>query len=315
MRILITGGLGYLGARLAQYLATNTIHSIQLGTRKNISTVDWLSQVKVVNTNWNSSFELENICQDVDIVIHLAGMNASDCMNNPTLALKVNGFSTKNLLQAAISKNVNRFIYLSSAHVYGSPLIGKIIEKSATRNLHPYATSHKAGEDIVRSANSKGEIEGIVIRLSNSFGPPVDVQTNCWSLLTNDLCRQAAESSIMIIKNRVNERRDFISLSNASRAIEHLINLPSNQLNDGLFNLGGEWSPTITEVAKILSDRIYLLSGKNIIIKSQSLSNNSKSSKLDFDISKIKLTGFELINDRNKEFDNLIQFCFKNFGA
>ena len=315
MRILITGGLGYLGSRLAQYIVNNTSHRVLLGTRKNIVSIDWLPQVKVVNTKWKSSTELENICRDVDTIIHLAGMNASDCSKNPSLALQVNGFATARLLQASIKQNVKRFIYLSSAHIYDSPLTGKINEQSLSKNLHPYATSHKAGEDAVRFAHSKRYIEGVVIRLSNSFGPPVDVKTNCWSLLTNDLCRQAAESSNMNIKNHLNERRDFISLSNASRAIEHLINLPSNQLNDGLFNIGGEWSPTIIEVAKILSDRIYLLLGKKISIKSQSFSQSSKLLGLDFDISKIKLTGFELINDRNNEFDNLIQFCHKSFGV
>ena len=155
----------------------------------------------------------------------------------------------------------------------------------------------------------------LILRLSNGFGYPMDIGVNRWTLVFNDLCRQAIEYSSMVLKTSEIQRRDFISLTNACRAIEHLINLPLIQLDDGVFNIGGEWSPTIIEVAKILSDRIYLLLGKKISIKSQSLSQNSRLSGLDFDISKIKLTGFELINDRNNEFDDLIQFCHKSFGA
>ena len=59
MRILITGGLGYLGGRLVQYIVTNTSHNVLLGTRKNIGSNDCLPQIKVVNTNWNSKTELE----------------------------------------------------------------------------------------------------------------------------------------------------------------------------------------------------------------------------------------------------------------
>tara|TARA_B110000008_G_C16908326_1_gene539599 strand:- start:238 stop:1185 length:948 start_codon:yes stop_codon:yes gene_type:complete len=315
MRILITGGLGYLGSRLAQYLVVHTHHTILLGTRKNIKSIDWLPQVKVVTTIWNSSAELENICKNVDIVIHLAGMNASDCSKNPNLAMEVNSSATERLLQSSIKQNVKRFIYLSSAHVYDNPLKGRINEQSPIKNFHPYAVSHKAGEDGVRLAHSKGYIEGVVIRLSNSFGPPVLLNTNCWSLVTNDLCKQAIESNHMIVKTREMQRRDFISLKNACRAIEFLINLPFSQLDDGLFNVGGEWSPTISEVAKILSDRIFLLLGRRISIRSKFFSKNSKPLELDFDISKIKLTGFELINDRNSEFDDLIQFCHKSFGV
>ena len=137
MRILITGGLGYIGARLAKYLIKNTSNTIIIGTRKNIDTIDWLPKVKFVNTLWNSSKELEKICQDVDIVIHSAGMNAMDCSAEPSLALEVNGIYTARILQASINQKVKRFIYLSTAHVYSAPLEGKITERSICKNLHP----------------------------------------------------------------------------------------------------------------------------------------------------------------------------------
>ena len=315
MRILITGGLGYLGGRLVQYIVTNTSHNVLLGTRKNIGSNDCLPQIKVVNTNWNSKTELEKICRDVDLVIHTAGMNALDCSKNPSLALEVNGFATARLLQSAIKQRVKRFIYLSTAHVYDSKLVGKMTEKSQTKNLHPYATSHRAGEDQVRLAHSKGKIEGVVIRLSNSFGPPSSLNVNCWHLASNDFCKQAIESKNIVIKTSEIERRDFISITNVCRAIEHLIKLPLNQLGDGLFNIGGEWSPTILDVAKILSERIYILLDKKVNINSPNLKQNSKFSALDFDIKKVKLTGFKLVNDRNNEFDDLIRFCYKNFGV
>lgn len=315
MKILITGGLGYLGGRLAKYLVNNTSHTVRIGTRKNITGVEWLSQVEVVNTLWSSNIELEKICCDVDLVIHASGMNAVDCSKDPSLALKVNGDATARLLKSSIKQGVKRIIYISTAHVYDSPLAGKVTEQSSTKNLHPYATSHKAGENHVRLAHSKGEIEGIVVRLSNSFGPPSSLNANCWHLATNDFCKQGIESKNIIVKTSEIETRDFISITNVCRAIEHLIKLPLNRLSDGLFNIGGEWSPTILEIANILSKRIYLLTDKKINIKSQKLEQNSKLLALDFDIKKIKLTGFELINDRNNEFDDLIRFCHKNFGV
>lgn len=315
MRILITGGTGYLGGRLAQYLVSNTSNTIILGTRNKVTELAWLPQVQVVNTLWNSESELEKICFEIDVVIHLVGMNAIDCSNNPLLALEVNGLFTARLLQSSIKQNVKRFIYISSAHIYDDSLRGKITEQSPSNNLHPYATSHRTGEDVVRSAHLKSEIEGVVIRLSNSFGAPAHVDTNCWSLVTNDLCRQALKSSHMILKITKMQRRDFISITDVCRAIEHLMNLNTSLLNDGLFNLGGEWSPTITEVAKTLSERVNFLTGKEITIKSSNLEKNSSPPNLDYDIAKIKLTGFELRNHRESEFDNLILFCKKWFGV
>jgi UDP-glucose 4-epimerase len=315
MRILITGGLGYLGGRLDQYLAIDKSNTIILASRNPINTIDWLPQTRIVNILWSSNTELEMICSGVDVVIHLAGMNAKDCSKDPSSALQVNGLATSRLLQSAIKQNVKRFVYLSSSHVYDSPLTGKITEKSAVKNLHPYASSHKAGEDAVMFAHFLGEIEGVVIRLSNSFGAPADINANCWSLVTNDLCKQAIQHSKMTIKDTKMQRRDFISLTNVCRAINHLIKLPKSQLDNGLFNIGGEWTPRIIDVATILSKRIYKLLGKKIDIEARSLNKDLITPSLDYDISKVKSTNFKLINNRNDEFDDLIQFCNDSFGA
>ena len=315
MKVLITGGTGYLGSRIAEYFANNTRNFITLGTRKSINCVKWLPQARVVKTIWSSSSELEENCKDIDVIIHLAGMNSIDCLNNPLSALKVNGLSTAQLLNTAIKQNVKRFIYLSTAHVYEKPLAGKITEKSLANNLHPYASSHKAGEDSVLFAHSNGNIDGIVVRLTNAFGSPLNSKANCWTLVTNDLSKQSIKSSKMIINSSEMQRRDFISINNVCRAIEHLIKIPSNNLDNGLFNVGGEWTPTILEIAKIIAERSNFLLDKEIRIETPNLINKSKPLDLNYDISKLKSTGFILIDDRKKEFDDLIYSCNSWFGA
>ena len=174
MRILITGGFGYLGGRLAQFLANQAGYTILLGSRQQTRPPDWLSHVEVVQTRWDSPASLEQVCIGVNAVVHLAGMNAQDCTADPAAALEVNGLTTARLLNVAIKQRVKRFIYLSTAHIYGTPLAGVITEETCPTNLHPYATSHRAGEDVVLAAHQRGEIEGIVIRLSNGYGDVAD---------------------------------------------------------------------------------------------------------------------------------------------
>jgi len=314
MRILITGGFGYLGGRLAQYFSTKTNYNIILGTRKNPVSPEWLPQVKVVKTLWNSATDLEKICSNVDVIVHLAGMNASDCAENPLSALEFNGIITERLLQAATRQGVKRFVYLSSAHVYSSPLIGRITEETCPTNLHPYATSHRAGEDVVRYVHSRSEIEGIVIRLSNSFGAPAHIKTNCWMLLINDLCVQAITNEHMVLQSSGGQRRDFITLTDVCRSIEHLIILPTDKLSNGLFNVGGGWNPTILEVAQLISNRIYALTGKKIKIQSNALRMSPSFTDLDYITEKINTTGFELSSSVNDEIDNLIRFCIKHYA-
>src|SRR5207245_1641136 len=104
------------------------------------------------------------------------------------------------LTDAAKRAGVRRVVYVSTAHVYGAPLAGVITEASCAVSLHPYATSHRAAEDVVRAAHERKTIEGVVIRLSNAYGAPVSEDANCWTLLVNDLCRQAARTKTMVLR-------------------------------------------------------------------------------------------------------------------
>jgi len=127
------------------------------------------------------------------VVILAAGMNAQDCLANPVAALDFNGVAIARFVGAAARAGVKRCIYLSAAHVYASPRVGNISEETCPKNLHPYATSHLSGEYAVLAANDRREMQGFVLRLSNAFGPPTSREVKCWSLVTNDLCRQAIE--------------------------------------------------------------------------------------------------------------------------
>jgi UDP-glucose 4-epimerase len=313
MKILITGGLGYIGGRLAQYLVTNTSNKVILGTRKDITSVGWLPEAQVVQMQWNSSEELDKACKGVDLVIHCAGMNSMDCQKNPLLALDVNGYGTSKIIQSSINQGVRRFIYISSAHVYSSVLTGKITEKTSINNLHPYASSHKIGEEAVTFAHTRGEIEGVVIRLTNSFGAPSSKDASCWSLVLNDLCRQSFKNKKMILTIREMQRRDFISLTNVCRAIEHLSILSLTKLGNGIFNVGGEWSPTILNIAELLSERLWHLYGVKINPETPNLISTKDIKGLNFDITKLKLTDFKIIHNQNIELDNLIHYCNKHF--
>ena len=158
MRILITGGYGLLGSRFGKYLFGQN-HEILLGTRKNpITSPEWLPGAEVITMKWDNYEFLRNICKDIDIIIYASGINAIDCEKNPYEALKVNGLYTANLISAAVKENVKKFVYLSTAHVYSSPLVGNINENLPMMNIHPYATSHLAGEHAIQYMHQKKNI-------------------------------------------------------------------------------------------------------------------------------------------------------------
>jgi len=79
----------------------------------------------------------EDSCDGVYVVIQAAGMNAQDCAADPVAALAFNGVATVRLVMAASRTGAQRFISLSTAHVYASPLAGTITEATYPRNLTP----------------------------------------------------------------------------------------------------------------------------------------------------------------------------------
>ena len=313
MNILITGGFGYLGGRIAKSLSSQG-HNIILGSRKSRSSPGWLKTAKIVKIKWDSLKSLEEIVKDVDIIIHASGMNAQDCEDDPNMALEVNGVATSDLLMAAIKQKVGRFIYLSTIHVYGTPLVGRITEDSPTAGIHPYATSHQAGEDAVLTESKKGSIKGIVVRLSNAFGPPVHNDVNCWMLLVNDLCKQAVNHQKLVLDSSGEQKRDFVSLTDVCAAIIHLTECPLGGLYNYLFNIGGNWAPSILEMSEKFSQRYAKLTGVLLEIKRNQDGENLSFDLLNYSTEKLISTGFVPSKDNhvNQELDDLICFCLEN---
>jgi len=148
---------------------------------------------------------------NLDTVIHLAGLDEQNSFRDIEAAWKINTLGTQSLLSIANDKRIQKFIYFSTFHVYGD-CEGTITEETPAQPHHPYASTHRAAEDIVRFYQHYKNINTLTLRLSNAFGCPMDTEINRWALVFNDLCRQAMTSRKIIIKSSGKQYRNFISL-------------------------------------------------------------------------------------------------------
>lgn len=308
MRILITGGSGFVGGRLAQHLH-QTGHEIILGSRNASSPPDWLPQAEVRQTKWHDGPALEQACNGVDVVIHAAGMNAQDCLTDPVAALEFNGLSTARLLEAANRSGVKRFVCLSTAHVYANPLIGSITEENCPRNLHPYATSHLAGENVVLSASERGQLQGVVLRLSNAFGAPAHKDANCWGLLVNDLCRQAVQGGKLVLRSSGLQQRDFISITEAVRVATTLSTRALDVPLHGVFNVGSGVSQSVLELAQMVQQRCKSVLGFEPELQRFATGADERHEKLEYRTDKLNKIGLTVSANHSDEIDGLLAFC------
>lgn len=313
MRILITGGYGFVGGRLALHLA-QVGHQIVLGTRHSITLPDWLPQAEVLQIAWDDESLLERACDGMDVIIHAAGMNAQDCTADPVAALAFNGVATARFVAAASRASVKKFIYLSTAHVYASPLAGVITEETCPRNFHPYATSHLAGEQAVLSAHSRGELQGIVLRLSNVFGVPIHKDVKCWMLLVNDLCKQAVQTRKLVLQSSGLQYRDFIGLTEVCCVAEKLVDsVQLQQVN--VFNVGAGESQSVLEMAKLIQQRCAEILGFTPELQHKQSGVDELYPNLIYRTENLNSLGISWKSQTNaEEIDTLLLFCQSSFN-
>jgi UDP-glucose 4-epimerase len=312
MRILVTGGSGFLGGRLANAMIASG-HEVLISGRHLNKTVSWLPDAQIHSINWDNQDCLTGACSDVDMVIHAAGVNAKDCEIDPIGALNFNGVATTRLVQASIVAGVKQFIYLSTAHVYDEQIRGVVTEACCPNNIHPYATSKLAGEKAVLWADRSNGFNGVVLRVSNVFGAPMHKDVNFWGLLIPNLCRQAVEIGKIKLFSNAQSHRDFMSASSFCKTVLHISQVDSAVLGSRVLNVGSGITRSLLEVASVVRDRSFHVLGIHPEIEFDKSCEDGSSSYL-FSTASLNALGINNC-DLNfiREIDDILIFCKANF--
>ena len=314
--ILITGGFGYLGGRIAKRLVDSKKEKIILGTREISPEIPTeLMGCKVAQMKLDNHQQLLSACANIETVIHLAAMNAPQCKENPNQAFLVNSTGTLNLLKAASSSSVKNFIYFSTAHIYGSPLQGLINESTVPNPAHPYSVTHKKAEEYVLEFDSKGLISGIVLRLSNGIGAPLNINVNCWYLASNTFCRQAVTERKIKITGSSKQLRDFIPITSVEDLIEFIIDTPSSMQNDKIINVGSGVSMSIYELSNLIAERCSVLFGFSPKITIDDTDEEKSAPKLEYMCSIYEKFDIKTTRTLAEEIDKILLFCDKEYNS
>lgn len=172
MRVLISGGAGFVGSHLAEHLVASGHH---------VAVVDNLS----TGQRQNLPPDVELIVQDIrsplhqvfarlrpEVVYHLAAqVSVPNSMKDPGTDLAVNVTGTINVLDAASRVGARKIVSVSSAAVYGEPLGLPISEEHSTTPLSPYGLSKLTGERYIRLLAPTMGLSYTIIRPANIYGP------------------------------------------------------------------------------------------------------------------------------------------------
>jgi UDP-glucose 4-epimerase len=244
MKVIVTGGLGYVGGRLSRFLA-RVGHEVIAVSRRAAEFKTLIDPGIVLLTP--EEVRTDAVMGGADAIVHLAAMNEKECIQFPYSAVDVNITETVKWLELSVRYEVKKFIYFSTAHVYKRPLIGDFSEDSPAVPVHPYAITHKCAEDYVLAYHIERRMQNVIFRLTNSFGGAAYPTIGESSLLVNDLCRTIVSDSTMTLLSDGQQSRDFICLEDVCSAVEFY--LDSDKEMPGVVNLSSGKSITVWEMA------------------------------------------------------------------
>ncbi len=176
--ILITGGAGFIGSNIVDYLVVHgyqkifVLDNLETGSLKNIEEHIQNKKIVFINSDITNFETCLSATKNIDIVLHQAALGSVPrSIANPinTHNVNVNGFI--NMLEAAKQNKVKRFVYASSSSVYGDNTDLPKKEENVGNPLSPYAVSKKTNELYARVYAELYNMEIIGLRYFNVFGP------------------------------------------------------------------------------------------------------------------------------------------------
>jgi len=177
MKMLITGGAGFIGSHLCEKY-TNEGHTVLCldnfmnGNLINIRHLLNHRNFKLINGDIRNFDLLEKIIRDVDVVFHLAAqIHVDRSIVEPQLTYEVNVLGTQNILEAARICDVGKVIHTSTSEVFGSAQYVPMDENHPLDAPHPYGASKIAADRMCYAYIKSYGMNIYIMRLFNTFGP------------------------------------------------------------------------------------------------------------------------------------------------
>jgi len=275
MRVLITGGLGNLGSWLTDHLV-NSGHEITVLASRKRNVLESLN-FKFVSCDITDLSSVELALKDLefDSVIHAASSNDFFEEGYDKSSLMVNAYGTRNLLEAFSKKTeLKNFIYLSTFHVYGAGE-GDVNEDSLVLPRNDYAITHLFGEEYVQYFNRTQDLPFTIIRLSNSYGCPKEMNSSKWYLVLNDMAKSAFDTGEIVIRTNGKASRDFVWMGDVCSVFEKMVN--NNLGENETYNLSSQKNFEVIEIANYVASAYRKKYGKEVLLKiNENDTNNYK---------------------------------------
>ena len=288
MKILVTGGSGFIGSNLVKELSKkHEVIAFDNGFRVGFGNLETIDNVSLIKGNVLEKDDWEQLPKDIDFAFHLAAINGTKFFYEiPSKVIEVNVLGTMNFMNWIENTTAKRFFFASSSEVYGFP---KIFPTPETESLvipdplnprFSYSSSKMIGETIcINFAKSLG-LDFVIGRFHNIYGPRMGFEH-----VIPEFIRKCVNEEPFVVQSDGSETRCFCYISDAINALILLMN--NTKSNNSIFNIGTTEETEIRKIIPMLEE----IDGKKIEPEYKEFKNAGTPRRVP-DIKKIEELGY-----------------------
>ena len=265
-KILITGGCGFIGSHLSEYIFKKFRKSkiiiydkITYAAKKSyVDSISKNKRVQIIKADINNLKKLIMASKNVDLLIHVAAeshVDKSFRMSNKFISTNVLG--TSNVMEACKINKIKKIIHVSTDEIYGEILKGSFNEESPFNPSNPYSSSKAAAEMIVNGHKHSYKLPVTIVRSNNIYGIrqyPEKLISGC--------CLSLIKKRKFYLHGRGKQKRTFLYVGDFCKAIYKII--VSKKTIRKIYNIGSYEEFSNIDVVKLICSYLKVDFKKNI---------------------------------------------------